>query len=48
MQITIFNIVYDDSYTFTCNNIEDGRKIVKEQNSIRGWKDDDCYSEVQD
>lgn len=48
MKITIFNTEYNASYAFTCDNITEGRKIVQEQNNIRGWKDDDCYSEVED
>lgn len=48
MKITINNTKYDDSYTFECETIEEGRKIVAEQNKLRGWNDEDCYSEVEE
>lgn len=48
MKITIFNISYEDFYSFSCENIEEGRKIVKKENAARGWNDNDCFSKVDE
>lgn len=46
MEIKINNEKFNDSYVFQANNIQEAREIAASENNKRGWKDDDCYSEI--
>lgn len=46
MTFKICNSKYYDYFLVKGDNIEDIRKIVKEETSKRGWEDKDCWSEL--
>ena len=47
MRVIIHNNKYDDSISFEIDELnEESRLDILEQVHERGWKDNDCWSEV--
>ena len=48
MRVTIYNSKYTDSIQFEINELnEETRQDILSQVRGRGWKDKDCWSEVE-
>lgn len=49
MKVTIYNRKYDDKIVFTIDELnEETKQDILNQVHSRGWKDEDCWSEVDD
>ena len=47
MKIIIHNSKFEDNITFYADSIEEAREIAFKEGNKRGWKKEDCWSEVE-